>query len=117
MWLITVGRRVVDWGPSGRWFKSSRPDYLLGIALQNPAGGRSVLERQGSSEVGSLGRRTPVWNRVLFSMRLAVLIIGLVLMLLLGVQSCTVSVGGEVLEERATAEGGALGMAMALLSS
>ena len=43
------------------------------------------------------------------------MIIALGLMLVVGVQSCTVYLGGSVLEHQRTSEGGALGLFMALL--
>lgn len=48
-------------------------------------------------------------------MRIATLILGLVLMCVVGLQSCAVYVGGSALEEQATVEGGALGIFLALL--
>jgi hypothetical protein len=48
-------------------------------------------------------------------MRIATLILGIVLMLIVGAQSCAVSFGGEVFEDRSAAEGGAVGIFMALL--
>jgi len=48
-------------------------------------------------------------------MRIAVLIISLCLTMLVGVQSCTVMVGGNVTEDANLSGGGAIGMLLALL--
>jgi hypothetical protein len=47
--------------------------------------------------------------------RIATMILALILMLVVGFQSCTVSVGGEVIGEKASQQGGPLGLFMALL--
>jgi hypothetical protein len=43
------------------------------------------------------------------------MIVALVLMMVVGAQSCTVYVGGSALGQQGTAEGGALGLLLALL--
>jgi hypothetical protein len=48
-------------------------------------------------------------------MRIATLILGIVVMLIVSAQSCAVSFGGEVFEDQSAAEGGAVGIVMALL--
>jgi hypothetical protein len=48
-------------------------------------------------------------------MRIATMIIGLILMVIVGLQSCAVSVGGSVLESEKTQQGGAVGIFVALL--
>lgn len=48
-------------------------------------------------------------------MRIAILIIGLILMLAVGLQSCAVSVGGSLSDDQPSVEGGALGLLMAFL--
>lgn len=48
-------------------------------------------------------------------MRIAILILGLVLMLVVGLQSCAIFIGGAALEEQATSDSGALGLFLALL--
>lgn len=48
-------------------------------------------------------------------MRIAVLVIGLGLVMILGVQSCTVMVGGGLTENEMTTEAGAIGIVMAAL--
>lgn len=48
-------------------------------------------------------------------MRIAVLIIGLGLVMVLGLQSCTVMVGGELSQNEMTSEAGAIGIFMAVL--
>lgn len=48
-------------------------------------------------------------------MRVATLILSLGLMLVVGLQSCTVYIGGSALENPASAEGGALGVLIAIL--
>lgn len=48
-------------------------------------------------------------------MRLATTIISLILMLVVGLQSCTVFVGSSVLEDESAAEGGAIGVLVTLL--
>lgn len=48
-------------------------------------------------------------------MRIAVLIIGLILMVLVGMQSCAVMVGGEITSDTDTSEGGAVGILVAFL--
>lgn len=48
-------------------------------------------------------------------MRIAAMIIALGLMLVVGLQSCAVFVGGSAIEDQATSDGGALGIFVALL--
>jgi hypothetical protein len=48
-------------------------------------------------------------------MRIATMIMALFLMLLVGLQSCAVSVGDEVIGEKTSQQGGPLGIFMALL--
>ncbi len=48
-------------------------------------------------------------------MRLAVLIIGLCLVVLVGMQSCTVMVGGGVTDDQDLSSGGAIGMLVSFL--
>lgn len=48
-------------------------------------------------------------------MRIAVLIIGLGLVMIIGFQSCTVMVGSEMAQDDATSGAGAVGILMALL--
>lgn len=48
-------------------------------------------------------------------MRIAVLIIGLCLVMLIGLQSCTVMVGGGLTEDKSLSGGGAIGLLIAFL--
>ena len=48
-------------------------------------------------------------------MRVATMIIALVLMLVVGAQSCTVMVGGEMTGDEGIAEGGAVGILLTLM--
>lgn len=48
-------------------------------------------------------------------MRVATMVIALALMFLVGMQSCTVMVGGEMMDDSATSEGGAVGVLVAFL--
>ena len=48
-------------------------------------------------------------------MRIAVMIISLCLVMIIGVQSCTVGVGGELSGDEALSEGGAAGVGVAFL--
>src|SRR3712207_5505655 len=48
-------------------------------------------------------------------MRVATMILSLILMLVVGLQSCAVSLGDQVIGEKASQQGGPLGIFMALL--
>ena len=48
-------------------------------------------------------------------MRVATMILGLILMVVVGAQSCAVSIGGELANDAGSAEGGAVGILMTLL--
>ncbi len=48
-------------------------------------------------------------------MRIATLILGLVLMTVVGLQSCAIYIGGAALQEQATSDSGALGLFLAFL--
>ena len=48
-------------------------------------------------------------------MRIATMILSLILMVLVGLQSCAVSVGGSIAESEKSSQGGAVGIFMALL--
>ena len=49
------------------------------------------------------------------TVRIATLILSLILMLIVGAQSCAVSVGDSILDEPTKTQGGAIGILMALL--
>jgi hypothetical protein len=48
-------------------------------------------------------------------LRIATMILGLILMVIVGLQSCAVYVGGAAFEQRGVEEGGAIGLVVALL--
>lgn len=74
-------------------------------------GGRGAREREEGGGVAARRR-----GRVYFpAVRIATTVVALVLMLVIGLQSCAVYAGGSVLKEDATAQGGALGILLTLL--
>src|SRR5215213_9247898 len=84
-------------------------------AVEEERPNQRVLSQQLRGQVTDIRLRQPGARKGAPAVRIATLILSLILMLVVGAQSCAVSLGDAVLGTKAAEQGGPIGLVMAFL--